>query len=177
MIVKNTICFLVVIALASALRPIPKPESFLAKDFAVPRPSRVVFHIDDEFMNFFVNGNKLTPQFSDEVGKAWNKEKRMEVVLYPGDIVTISGVNNGGLAGMIGVIEFYDSEENKYVYSTNETWLCDGKEAMITSTNDQNTQSLIRVSYLIPKSAKFIWSSHTPDYKEVRCSFKIPIED
>lgn len=137
-----------------------------------PKTSYINFNVDDVVTHFYVNGVEIPLKISDAEAGDWMKTHTVALSIYPGDIIAIKGKDNGGLAGIIATLQFYDENGNLKLYHTGPDWKCNNFPPAVLSPNNGHIWPFISC---LDSTAQWIWNYQSvPVGTEVYCSFIIP---
>lgn len=168
---KSVAILLVVLSAASGLK-LTNVQSYSLQDnpdWEGPKvksqPSTVVFFAEYSVTGFYVNNNKQPFQFSDDDANSNKLKKQMKLVLYKGDIITITLENSYNKPKLAAEIKFLDKEGKEHIYNTDNGWYCNGKKSMESGRNDERIH------------ANYITSRTVRAGQKLTCYFLIPCDD
>jgi len=123
--------------------------------------------VDNVLDKITVNGQSIP--LSGDVGN-WPALKNIPATIAEGDVVAITGTNQGGPAGIIATIN-YTVGGKQYQISTSSVWSCDGQDPWLQGWNGVGPWGNIGG---INAAAEWIWTKVGLSVLTTTCQVKIP---
>jgi len=122
--------------------------------------------VDNILSKITVNG--VAVPLSGAVGD-WGALKIIKAQIKPGDAIAITGVNQGGPAGIIATITYFNESGNPATLDTNANWKCDGGPAKAQGANGVAPWGKIGT---VSATAQWIWNPAFP--ATTTCTISVP---
>jgi len=128
--------------------------------------ANILVTVDNVLNKITVNGQSIP--LSGAVDN-WYYMKNIPATLQGGDVVAITGTNEGGPAGIIAVIT-YTIDGKQYIVGTSSAWTCDGQAPWLQGQNGVAPWG----NKGIDSTAQWIWSKVGLSVVTTTCQVTIP---